>query len=92
MTQSAFHEFVELLRARWPAYRIVVRPFETDDDPTVRRFVRILDVPPDSVPAVAWEAWTLVPRVFGDAEPPFVMTAIGTETSAKYFPTNAEAG
>jgi hypothetical protein len=92
MTQSQLHELVELLRARWPSYRILVRPFEPEDDPAIRHFVRILDVPAEFVPAVAWEAWTLVPDVFGEAEPPFVMTALGRETSAKFFPTTAEAG
>ncbi|MBI5431809.1 MAG: hypothetical protein HZA52_03145 [Planctomycetes bacterium] len=93
MNQAKLDAFLATVQVRWPQYRVVVLPFTADEDPAIRHFVHLLDVPDDAYRAVSDRAWELAFDVFGDEELPFVMTTIDPDASATYFPvTTAEAG
>lgn len=92
MTEQRLDSFVNALRARWPQYRIVVLPFTIEEDPVIRHFIHVLDVPEEQLVLVSDAAWNLVFDLYGNEEPPFLLTSVGPETSAKHFPvTTAEA-
>jgi hypothetical protein len=93
MTDARLESLLQTLRRRWPRYRVVLRPLAFDDDPALRHFVHVLDVPDDELVGVMDESWELAAAVYGNDEPPLLLTPIGIAASAKHFPrTNAEAG
>ena len=89
MTQSRLDQFLARLRAEYPKYTPLVRPYRRDD-PDIEHFIDLLDVPVDQLTTVAFRALDLAHEVFGEGPLPFHLAPLDPEQSAKHLPPALE--
>ena len=65
--------------------RAQVQPWSCPDDPTIRAFVWLLDVPAGRLTAVEDAAWHLAGEAF-HGPVPFLLSAVSPGNTARYFP------
>ena len=86
MSASELEPFLVRARSEWPDYRISIRPWVSDECPSVRYFLNILNVPMAELSRVSRRAVDLSFEIHGNEPAPFFLTACDPATSATYFP------
>ena len=86
MTASELKPFLDRVRSEWPGYPVSIRPWVSEDDPSIRYFIDILNVPEREHSRVEDRAWKLAFEIYGEQSIPFHMTTCDPATSATYFP------
>ncbi len=74
------------IESRYRGTRIELRPTSDEEDPAIRAFLWILDVPGEKLCEVEDFAIDRALDLYGDDPLPFHVTAASPETSAKYVP------
>ena len=82
---STFQSFLDRLRAEWPAYCVVVRPYHRPEDPSITTFAYVLDVPVALLSKISRRAWRLAFEIYGDEPIPFHLSTVDPEASAIHF-------
>lgn len=86
MTVSELEPFLARVRSEWPDYPISIRPWVSDDSPSIRYFIDILNVPMAELSRVENRACKLTLEIYGKEPIPFFLLACDPATSATYFP------
>jgi hypothetical protein len=77
------------IESRWPGTRVEMRPCSDEEDPAIRAFLWILDVPVERLCEVEDFAIGRAFELYGDEPLPFHVSAASPETTAKHFPAPA---
>lgn len=89
MTDDRITLLVGEIESRYPGTRVELRPTSDEEDPAIRAFLWILEVPVERLCEVEDLAIDRALDLYGDDPLPFHVTAASPETTAKYFPAPA---
>ncbi len=81
VSDDLLDQFIHIVRAQFPAYRVKVQDWSTDDH-GIRHFVHVTRVPRDRLAAVEDRCWDIAMEIYGAEPIPFLLTAVSPETEA----------
>lgn len=85
MTDAKLESLRAQINQSLPGFDVVISDFASEDDPSIKHFVNILDVPEDRLHDVAARALEIAFEIYGDEPLPFHLTTVDRATSSSHF-------